>query len=147
MKLVKVYTLKENIVSCYSGENDINSGAILYSTSCDHSFKYVSDGSVLNMPHITTTRVPIQKFVKYTGHSCEEIYIAIDPEIEKLIGLSDLKSKVFEKQQIVNDLNNQILISKKSLVATKEKLILQFKLMTFWQRLIFLVTTRLPNFK
>ena len=172
MKQVKLYTLKEDIVMSFKDEIDIVTN-MSTNTFNPHTYRYVeSREAIIQTPKLTTDHLSIKEFVKHTKDGSEVCYIAIHPDIENLLGVTELKMTVLDKSKQIDNLKktlNKQNDSEQDLQLKLDKLTTSFddmydiskelefenteikqvlsklKFLNFWQRVIFLFTNKLPK--
>lgn len=121
MRKVKVYTAKENLVMSYGDSVPVHSATI-------HSISYQA-GEFFDKREIETIHLPIRRFRWCDGR---EVFAAFDEELLELIGCTQ------------DQKDNALALSVEKRTKPLLKKIKQYEVMTFWQRLVFLFTNKLP---
>ena len=156
MRQVKLYTLKEDVVVVVSDH-------INFHNYPDRPIRVRgSDEFIIDAP-IQIKQATVERYVEFGRDTQEkEHLVAFDPEIRKLLGISEQKLKD-ELTLLKNELNqakrfhdtaiktNETLVKyKNDLLKENEELVEKldaYSFITFWQRLLFLFTGKLGDTK
>ena len=172
MKQVKLYTLKEDIVMSFKDKIDVVTHMSMNAFNSP-TYRCVGDSEVIiQTPKLNIDHLPIKEFVKYTKDGREVCYIAIHPDIENLLGVTELNRIISSDKKHIKTLEEQVSITHNYSRDLEDKLInitrsvgeansilkeLEFenteikqvlsklKFLNFWQRVIFLFTNKLPK--
>ena len=142
MRQVTLYTLKKEEVL-------VTSDYINFCGNVDRPIHVRgSDEFIVDAP-VEVKQVPVEWYINYKPvNGVGDYLVAFDPEIRKLLGINEKALK--EELQEVKRQNESALKTNKGLVEYKNKLLNEneelvnklyaYSLLTFWQRLVFLVT-------
>ena len=146
MKQVKLYTLKEDVVTVTT--DYIN----LYNYQERPIRISGSDAFVVNSP-ISLTQVDVERYVEYGKNKKEDHLVAFDPKIRELLGINEQKlkdelNKLEQRYEVLSMLNKVNIETKNMLSKENEDLVEKinaYSFITFWKRLVFLFTGKVGD--